>query len=195
MLQTIIEEPLPSFAVGDVPSALAPITIDTVDDWSGVTVTAGEATIDSADGATTITLTPPSPDAVGVLVIGVTLTGDGGRRAAVDPVRIVVEDPTTQWLTIGTCRALWHDAPDSDLELFELLEAARIDCLAFAPTVETIPDSYRKAQRLQTEARWTASRATSSDRMGGEEYGVTVFPLDWHVKQLLRPRTAIGGMF
>jgi hypothetical protein len=32
--------------------------------------------------------------------------------------------------------------------------------------------------------------ATNDHSVGGDEFSITVFPLDWNVKQLLRPRGA-----
>lgn len=193
MLATIEAEPLPSFAIGDVPSTPLTIAVDTGDEWVTVISPAAAAVISPAAG-TTIEITLPVLTTAGVLTIPLTLS-NAEATEAVEPVRIVVEDPSTQWHTLGSARTEWADAPEHDIVLFELLNSARTACQAFAPAVETIPPDYRKAQLLQARGVWAASSATGGDRIGDDEHGVTVFPLDWNVKQLLRPKSALGGMF
>lgn len=114
------------------------------------------------------------------------------------------------WHTIETARDQWVDAPLDDEELEELLDAAKTAVLAYAPTLPAqtvenvggyivpvnvdIPSSYRLAQLMQSRNIWNSSKASPSGDFDGGGYGLTTFPLDWQVKQLLRPRTVFGGV-
>ena len=53
-----------------------------------------------------------------------------------------------------------------------------------------IPDGWRKAQLLQAQNVWTATKASPSGDLDGGQYGIVAgFPLDWQVRQLIRPKT------
>lgn len=89
--------------------------------------------------------------------------------------------------------------PESDtLEVPALtiyLDAAREACEAYAPTLadgQTMPAGWRLAQALQARNNYNASNAGPSGDMDGGAYGLTVHPLDWTVKQLLRPARVMG---
>ncbi len=81
-----------------------------------------------------------------------------------------------------------------------LLDAAREQVLAYAPalpaftpTEETpaqpIPDRYALGQIRQAQNLWRASIVDASGGVGdGESFVIRPTPLDWHVKQILRPR-------
>jgi hypothetical protein len=112
------------------------------------------------------------------------------------------------WHTIETARDQWVDAPLDDEDLEELLEVARGAVLAYAPVVAdelveadgyvttiptTIPSSYRRAQLMQARNVFNASKAAPGGEFDGSSYGITTHPLDWQIKQLLRPRTVFGG--
>jgi len=73
-----------------------------------------------------------------------------------------------------------------------LLAAARTQCEAFAPALEEgedVPENYRLAQALQARALYRSGIAGSGDQIGPDGLTVTVFPMDWTVKRLLRPET------
>lgn len=111
------------------------------------------------------------------------------------PAWIVVED-SDGWVTLDLARQEWAQAPDSDALLFSLLDAAHTAVVAFAPAMDgPVPPAYRRAQLMQARAVWTASSATTGERVGDEEYSVTVWPLDWNVKQLLRPKHGVPVIF
>lgn len=111
---------------------------------------------------------------------------------------------TTGWLhagLIGTVQRYWPGAADIDIaELDALLASAAIQCDAYAPqitvttledgtTVEGIaPDNYLHAQVLQARALYRSTMAGSGDQIGIDGQAVTVFPMDWTVKNLLRPK-------
>ena len=114
---------------------------------------------------------------------------------------------TTGWLTSGQVSQVaryWPGAADLDLdELGALLASAAIQCDAYAPkitytvtnedgTTENFEgyatDNYLHAQVLQARALYRSTMAGSGDQIGLDGQAVTVFPMDWTVKLLLRPK-------
>lgn len=94
---------------------------------------------------------------------------------------------------------LWPDVPLATDTRDTLLLAAFNDCAEFAsttvlPTEAEKAASYRTAQIMQARARQRSFVAGSGDQLG-TDFPVTVFPMDWSVKSLLRPRPGIPGMF
>ena len=94
----------------------------------------------------------------------------------------------------------WADAARiSDEMLALLLDVARDQVIAYAPRKfqllvsevgvnVDIPESYVLAQIRQTQNLYRASVTDAGGQIGdGESFAITVFPLDWHVKQLIRP--------
>ncbi|MBO1770459.1 hypothetical protein [Agrococcus sp. TF02-05] len=132
-------------------------------------------------------------DVPGVWHVHVTVTNAAGGRRRLAPIPIVVQEETTGWHTLDTARASgWADAVDmSDLELHRLLETAKVDVLAYAPALPLdapVPERYKAAQLMQARNRHNAGLANpASGEPGLEGFGMTVFPLDWQIKQLLRP--------
>lgn len=157
------------------------------------TTTALEATI--ADDAVNVAAPETSPftDA-GVHALRVVLIGTGKRQQLPD-ARIVVQDPDTGWHILDTIRAEWPDADViPDATLWALLDVAREQVVAFAPALgedAPIPTHYREAQRIQARNIWTAARVSPDGALGGDDFTVRPFPLDWHVKQLLRPKRGV----
>lgn len=85
---------------------------------------------------------------------------------------------------------LWADAPADPDALTLYLTAAYGQCVEFAPALAVdapVPANYRLAQVLQARALQRSTVAGSGDQMGGDGFTVTVFPMDWNVKNLLRP--------
>lgn len=99
---------------------------------------------------------------------------------------------------------LWADAPYDQTTVVALLGAAQRDCATFAseadlPAPEDDPDgltttAYKQAVILQARGRQRSTVAGGDDSLGGD-FPVTVHPLDWAVKQLLRPAVGIPGVF
>lgn len=106
--------------------------------------------------------------------------------------RIVVESRRSKWLTCEWMREQWDDAPPDDAQLFELLGLARYEVEAFAPA-NTPASVLRAAQKTQAVNIWNASQASPSGDMDGGGFGLTPLPLDWTVKQMLRPRAPGKG--
>lgn len=110
----------------------------------------------------------------------------------------------TQWHTPDTARDQWDDAHGlDDDKLAELLEVARGQVVAYAPERKAdpivaadstdVPVAYRLAQLRQAQNMWAAQHSDSSGGMGdGAEFELRPIshPLDWHVKQIIRPKGA-----
>lgn len=102
------------------------------------------------------------------------------------------------WHTIETARDEWDDAPLNDDVLTELLAVAQQQVIAYAPTLPVadpptteVPTNYRFGQLRQAQNLWTAGQVDSSGGLGEGEFVVRPHPLDWIIKQILRPRRAV----
>jgi hypothetical protein len=102
------------------------------------------------------------------------------------------------WNTLVEARAMWADAGNlADTSLQLLLDSAHADCFAWLdpidavdPTGEAITASMKLAEIYQARARYNAVRsAGDGNQVGADGMTVTVFPLDWQVQQLLRPKS------
>lgn len=109
------------------------------------------------------------------------------------------------WHTIESVRgtdegeqAVWETAehiPDSLLG--DLLEVARDSVLAFAPALHEdyplgqCPAAYRLAHLMQTRNLWNAVEVDPSGGFGEGDYVIRPMPLDWIIKQVLRPKTGV----
>ena len=103
------------------------------------------------------------------------------------------------WYTVEEAREEWVDAPisdgvDEDALLTQLLAVAQDAVIAYAPAVEEaltdIPVGYRHAQLMQARNVWNSGKVSTSGDFDGGTYGLSAgFPLDWQVRQLIRPKT------
>lgn len=119
------------------------------------------------------------------------------------------------WHTVESIRTYWDDAHQINDELLEeLLEVAQSAIIAYAPTPseefpeltldewesawdgnwgddsEDIPTRFRVAQMMHVRNLWNASRVGADGSQGGDTFEIQPRPLDWHVKQILRPARA-----
>lgn len=86
---------------------------------------------------------------------------------------------------------LWPGAADYGDDLGFPLEVARVQCEAFAPALDPaapVPENYVAAQVLETRSLVRAGVVGDGDAFGGVERTVSVFPMDWTVRAMLRPR-------
>jgi hypothetical protein len=100
------------------------------------------------------------------------------------------------WLTERLdAEQYWPNVSEvEDFALSSLLTSARIQCEAFAPALPEgaeVPENYRFAQALQARALYRAGLAGTGDQIGADGLTVTVFPMDWQVKALLRPKRGV----
>jgi hypothetical protein len=107
------------------------------------------------------------------------------------------------WLTsedTDVLSVLWPDSSgimnDDVLNIY--LAAAKAACIAYAPALPAgqteIPGEWVLAQAMQARNIYNAGHASPSGGFGDPEYGLTSFPLDWQVKQLLRPQMGVGAI-
>lgn len=105
------------------------------------------------------------------------------------------------WYNAEDARDEWADAPMDTAQLTQLLDVAQAAVLAFAPDrfsgdPEADPPvapvaptvGMRQAQLLQARNVWNSAAAGSGGDLDGGGYGLTTFPLDWQVRQLIRPK-------
>lgn len=107
------------------------------------------------------------------------------------------------WNTPDEAKALWADAANLTNETLQLLlDSAYRDCFRFLdpldgldplregavpPPSADLTASLRLAEIYQARARYNAVKTAGDNQVGQEGMTVTVFPMDWQVKQLLRP--------
>ena len=95
------------------------------------------------------------------------------------------------WHDIESAREQWLDAETiSDDTLEALLEVAQSQVIAYAPALPTedVPTNYAYAQLRQAQNLWNAGRVDALGGVGdGNDFVARPFPLDWHVKAILRP--------
>ena len=121
---------------------------------------------------------------------------NGGLLTA-EPYRFVVQ-AEDGWLDLQTARAQWADAPYDDIFLHQILDTAKFQCIEYAPPLaagKQPPINYVQAQLLQARAIYQSVLANQNDAVGLEGFAVRVFPLDFTIRAMLRPKRAIGGMY
>lgn len=127
----------------------------------------------------------------GLYTLSVTLGGVDARER-IDPIYFVAQEDDG-WHTLASARAEWPDADrETDVRLFQLLELARQQVTAYAPALaadQRPPANYRYAQIMQARNLMNAGRAEGGE--SGEDFVLRPFPLDWMVKQVLRPKTGV----
>lgn len=95
----------------------------------------------------------------------------------------------------------WRDFDDIPEDVRErYLRAAYEQCLAFLPQKRdvlgnlvpdvpiTVPERFRLAQINQARALFNSVISGPNDSLDAGGVSVTVFPMDWTVKNLLRPK-------
>lgn len=117
-----------------------------------------------------------------------------GRTQGVLVDWLVVVAPVDPWHNVETARFEWDGAPANDGTLYRLLTTAREQVEAYGRVLadgEPVPELWRQAQLAQARNMFNASITSGENTYdaGGGNY-ITVRPLDWAVKQLIRPRSA-----
>lgn len=108
-------------------------------------------------------------------------------------LKFVVQERATGWYTLQWARDRWRDAPTSDEALFTLLEVARTQVIAWGPTLDAgiPPMHFREAQLVQARNTWNAVKTDPANQgIGDEGFIIRPFPLDWTVKNMIRPPSA-----
>lgn len=120
-----------------------------------------------------------------------------GAILTAEPYEFVVQEEDG-WLDLQMARAQWADAPYDDILLHQILDSAKIQCIAYAPAIpagEHPPINYVQAQLMQARALYQSVIANQNDNVSIEGFSVRVFPLDFTIRALLRPKRAIGAMY
>lgn len=119
---------------------------------------------------------------------------------------------TNDWYDLASIRADWRDAPSVDNTLTQVLAAAQQSVLGFdngfnwrldpandgtdftAYVAGSVPANLIMAQRMQAVNLWNASRVDPSNGQAGDDtFTLRPFPLDWVVKQIIRPAKPFGS--
>ena len=99
------------------------------------------------------------------------------------------------WHTVNSIRdaGQWADAAQmDDAALQDLLDTAQVQCEAYAPKVNgVVPVNYRQAQLLQARNLWQAVKKDNGDQIGSDGLAIRVYPLDWVVQGILRPKAGV----
>lgn len=132
----------------------------------------------------------------GIYTVVPTFHGYGNAITQIDPVLVVVQEHGP-WHSLYTARLGWPGAPVDDAELYQLLEIAKGQVLDYAPerfstALAEIPPAFRRAQLMQARNIWNATKVDENNGIGGEGFSLTVFPMDWSVKNLIRPKRGVG---
>lgn len=117
------------------------------------------------------------------------------------------------WYTTDTIRADWYGAPASDDVLQQILDASKQQVLAFDHgynwrqnpanadvdftgdyTADEVPSNLLMAQRMQAKNLANASQVDPSNGQSGDDsFVLRPFPLDWVVKQVIRPKSPVAA--
>ncbi|MDP4333229.1 hypothetical protein Q7F20_07580 [Curtobacterium sp. A7_M15] len=185
-----------SFLASDSPVADfdydEPAAVDIVDATVALDV-AGQTLPAEADGQAVrgswSTLDLPAVGRYPVYVL--VASGERTQRVLVD--WLVVVDPADEWYNAITARLDWAGAPEPDGIIARLLEVAREQVEEYGPNLPAgtpVPERYRSAQLVQARNTWNASLTNGDAQVDVGGFVVNVRPLDWAVKQLIRPLTA-----
>jgi hypothetical protein len=131
----------------------------------------------------------------GLYTLKVSVTGAGSTSERLPPVTLIAQDDSDGWLTLDTIREQWPDAESiGDRSLYSILQTAKFDVIAYAPPLELDqmpPENYSRAQLMHARDIWNSSTVDSSGQFGEGTFAVRPFPLDWMVKQILRPKRGL----
>lgn len=194
---------MPSFFVADTPAV--PFTVALTRDGEPVDLgdyDTAQVIVDGTSLATTlngdgVVAEWPSVSLFteeGLVPVQVVLEGTAGIRETFDAEPILVQ-ALDGWHTLSSARRALPGTALSDEDLFTYLYVAKIACKAYAPALpegDPVPLRYRQAQLLQARNVLNAARANpDSGDFGQDTFALSTRPLDWAVKALLRPQTAL----
>lgn len=104
------------------------------------------------------------------------------------------------WLTVDDPRllTLWPGALDFDEAARGIyLDSARTQCeeylgAARVTAAGSIPSTWVLAQAMQARALSMSAAVNQAGELGGFGETLAIFPMDWKVTNLLRPRQPLG---
>lgn len=109
----------------------------------------------------------------GIYRIRVTLTSATASQRVPD-VRVVAQDPDSEWHTLDSIREDWPDGDGiSDAMLWALLEIVRQQIAEFGTTLtgQAALDATTYAQRLHVRNTWNAAKVSPSGGFGDGDCG------------------------
>ena len=163
-------------------------TVVAVDGQTLETDLQGEALVGSWAG-----LTLP---AVGSHPVYAVTTLDGRKQRTLLDTLIVVS-PYDDWFNVVTARFEWDGAPEDDGTLYRLLNLAQEQVESYAPPFfgSGVPERFRSAQLVQARNTFNASISNGDGSMDlGGGIVINIRPLDWAVKQMIRPPKALKAV-
>jgi len=100
------------------------------------------------------------------------------------------------WHDLDSARTDWRDAPANDMQLQTLLDVAQTQVEAYGPLTleeaDPVPTNYRLAQLMQTRNLWNANKVDAgSGQIGDDTFAIRPFPMDWVVKNVIRPKRGV----
>jgi len=100
---------------------------------------------------------------------------------------------TYGWLTPAEVRGLWADAPYDDEMLEMIVDAAAIQLDAFVPLYPVVQATaaWKLAHLMQIKNLWNAGKTDPAGTYGEEGFAFRPYPLDWQIKALIRPKSAV----
>lgn len=113
-----------------------------------------------------------------------------------DPVEI----PDT-WHDNESARAMWKSGCPSDEEqLATLLAVAKQQVIEYGPLTlgedDPVPPHYRLAQLIQAQNIWSSRTVDAgAGQLGDGTFQIRPFPLDWMVRQIIRPKRAVPAVY
>jgi hypothetical protein len=185
-----------SYFVYDIPSQ--PLVIGVPAGFTEAEVRVDLVELEATVNGTTVTAQWPSisPFTVaGIHDVEVTLANaDSLITLEAEPIVVQQRDG---WHTLQSIRREWPAAATiKDEQLYKLLEVSKEQCLAWAPlTSGLVPFGHLHAQALQARNNWNAAKTDPATSGDGTEFVIRPYPLDNFVKNALRPKTAVPGMW
>lgn len=131
--------------------------------------------------------------AAGIYSVRVTASNvaDALRRLPAELFVVESED----WHTLDSARAEWPtEGTYTDVQLFRLLEAAKRQCIEYAPALAAdapIPSSWLDAQIMQARNIANAAKTDPGQSPDGGLFVIRPYPMDKFVRNLLRPERAV----
>ena len=193
-----------AFWLGDSPAEPSTIELDgdpTAYDQATVTLRAPSGMVDGTipatigDDADTISITWPANTftEAGRWSARIVLTSES-QRTTIAPLPFIVQ-ADDGWHTLDSARDEWTDAPTTDASLWTVLEIAKEQVIEFGPLIpegDLPPTRFVQAQLMQARNTWNAVVVDPSNgQIGDDSFQIRPFPLDWSVKNVIRPKKAV----
>lgn len=202
--------PIEGLTVGDAYAGpLSVVVVDGADDEPvDLTGAAVEAWLTGVDGVRypgTVAIVDPIAGALSVTwapAVDVTPAGIWALDVKIATAALIAQASwafvvdVASGLTLEQARAEWRDAPDNDVTLRRLLDVALEQVVEYGPRHVAdeiaaggpIPSRYVQAQLSQARNLLNSARMNPEGAIGGDGFSFSPFPLDWVIRQTIRPK-------